>query len=141
MALVNPFLSHAKTSVASRLFTPQSNQNQNSPPLVLLCSLSWNSFKPLSSRRKRERCDAISDLKASVSPPLEEDHKVLVAPSTEEESVVADYDWTEEWYPLYLTQNVPDDAPLGLKVFHKQLVLFKDGNGQLHCYEDRCPHR
>ncbi|CAA0814990.1 Protein TIC 55- chloroplastic [Striga hermonthica] len=54
---------------------------------------------------------------------------------------VADYDWTEEWYPLYLTKNVPDDAPLGLTVFDKQIVLYRDGNGELRCYEDRCPHR
>lgn len=54
---------------------------------------------------------------------------------------VVSYDWTEEWYPLYLTKNVPDDAPLGLTVFGKQVVLYKDGNGELRCHEDRCPHR
>ncbi|KAL0330166.1 UNVERIFIED_CONTAM: protein, chloroplastic [Sesamum radiatum] len=53
----------------------------------------------------------------------------------------ASYNWTEEWYPLYLTKNVPDDAPLGLTVFDKQVVLYRDGNGVLRCYEDRCPHR
>lgn len=53
----------------------------------------------------------------------------------------ARYDWTEEWYPLYLTKQVPDDAPLGLTVFDKQVVLFKDGDGVIRCYEDRCPHR
>jgi phenylpropionate dioxygenase-like ring-hydroxylating dioxygenase large terminal subunit len=37
---------------------------------------------------------------------------------------VADYDWTEEWYPLYLTKYVPDDAPLGFTVFDKQVVLY-----------------
>nr|DAD27516.1 TPA_asm: hypothetical protein HUJ06_028984 [Nelumbo nucifera] len=52
-----------------------------------------------------------------------------------------EYDWREEWYPLYLTRNIPDDAPLGLTVFDKQLVLYKDGSGVLRCYEDRCPHR
>ncbi|KAK9098039.1 hypothetical protein Syun_025084 [Stephania yunnanensis] len=51
------------------------------------------------------------------------------------------YDWREEWYPLYLTKNVPDDAPLGLTVFDKQLVLYKDGAGVFRCHEDRCPHR
>lgn len=65
--------------------------------------------------------------------------------STEEEiksdSTVVPYDWTEEWYPLYLTKNVPDDAPLGLTVFDKQLVLYRDGTGELRCFEDRCPHR
>ena len=54
---------------------------------------------------------------------------------------MVDYDWTEEWYPLYLTKNIPDDAPLGLTVFDKQVVLYRDGNGELQCYEDRCPHR
>lgn len=54
---------------------------------------------------------------------------------------VVEYDWTQEWYPLYLTKNIPDDSPLGLTVFDKQVVLYKDGNGELQCYEDRCPHR
>ncbi|KAB2627963.1 protein TIC 55 [Pyrus ussuriensis x Pyrus communis] len=75
----------------------------------------------------------------------QEDHKVLVTPSKEEEhgeeSVATVYNWTEEWYPLYLTQDLPEDAPLGLTVFNKQLVLYRDGSGELRCYEDRCPHR
>ncbi|XP_030468757.2 protein TIC 55, chloroplastic [Syzygium oleosum] len=75
----------------------------------------------------------------------DDDAKVLVGPASEEERrgerVVADYDWTEEWYPLYLTSDIPDDAPLGLTVFDKQLVLYRDGDGLLWCYEDRCPHR
>lgn len=84
----------------------------------------------------------MADIKAATSlDQSEEDNKVLVGPSSEEERVVVNYDWTEEWYPLYLTQNLPDDAPLGLTVFDKQVVLYKDGNGLIHCYEDRCPHR
>lgn len=75
----------------------------------------------------------------------EDDDRVLVGPTGEEESrgerQVADYDWTEEWYPLYLTKDVPDDAPLGLTVFDHQIVLYKDGNGEFRCYQDRCPHR
>ncbi|PQQ18788.1 protein TIC 55 chloroplastic [Prunus yedoensis var. nudiflora] len=30
---------------------------------------------------------------------------------------------------------------LGLTVFDKQLVLYRDGSGLLRCYEDRCSHR
>ncbi|XP_010525891.1 PREDICTED: protein TIC 55, chloroplastic isoform X2 [Tarenaya hassleriana] len=69
--------------------------------------------------------------------------EVLLTLSPEEERGVdvADYDWTEEWYPLYLTRDVPDDAPLGLAVFDRKIVLYKDGDGALRCYEDRCPHR
>lgn len=69
---------------------------------------------------------------------------VLLGPASDEEpggEATAEYDWTEEWYPLYLTRNVPEDAPLGLTVFDKQLVLYRDGTGELRCHEDRCPHR
>lgn len=36
---------------------------------------------------------------------------------------------------------MPDDAPLGLTVYHKQIVLYRDSGGVLRCHEDRCPHR
>lgn len=113
-------------------------------------------LKPIHiKQRSQRRIHAVSDLPGgSVLPSSrdgskgedsDDDHVVLVDPSSEEdirgERAVADYDWTEEWYPLYLTKDVPDDAPLGLTVFDKQLVLFKDGLGELRCFEDRCPHR
>lgn len=87
------------------------------------------------------QCSALADIVAT-----SDDHNmVFVGPTAEEERrrerVVADYDWTEEWYPLYLTKSLPDDAPLGLTVFDKQLVLYRDGAGELRCHEDRCPHR
>ncbi|KAL3650940.1 Protein TIC 55, chloroplastic [Castilleja foliolosa] len=68
------------------------------------------------------------------------DQSVLQEEVIEQKETVS-YNWTEEWYPLYLTKNVPDDAPLGLTVFDKQVVLYRDGNGELRCHEDRCPHR
>ena len=100
------------------------------------------------AQRNHVKCGALADTKSV--PWLEgkegeEDHNVLLTPPSEEERraerVVVDYDWTEEWYPLYLTKDVPEDAPLGLTVFHKQLVLYRDDHGELHCYEDSCPHR
>ncbi|CAA6671030.1 unnamed protein product [Spirodela intermedia] len=73
-----------------------------------------------------------------------EDGMVLIQAEEEasqHEKAAAEYDWREEWYPLYLTAEVPIDSPLGLTVFHKQLVLYRDGGGVFRCYEDRCPHR
>nr|GMD23326.1 protein TIC 55, chloroplastic [Ipomoea batatas] len=65
----------------------------------------------------------------------------LTSQELRDERVVVEYNWAEEWYPLYLAKNVPDDAPLGLTVFDKQVVLYRDGSGVLRCFEDRCPHR
>jgi hypothetical protein len=56
-------------------------------------------------------------------------------------AAAADYDWEKEWYPLYLTRELPRHAPLALQVFHRRIVLHFDGHGVLRCYEDRCPHR
>ena len=61
--------------------------------------------------------------------------------AAEAEAAAGRYDWREEWYPLYLSNEVPDDAALPLTVFDRQLVLWRDGNGVLRCHEDRCPHR
>ncbi|KAK7321550.1 hypothetical protein VNO77_32311 [Canavalia gladiata] len=141
MALANPFLYLTPL--------PPSLPSKHNSQIMLLCTLTSQpfKFKPLSfscRKKQHQRCDAFKNA------PLQdhkdrEDQKVLVDPSIEEgqkdEKVIADYDWTQEWYPLYLTHDVPHDAPLGLKVFDKQLVLFRDGSGELRCYEDRCPHR
>lgn len=51
------------------------------------------------------------------------------------------FDWEQEWYPLYLESEMPKSAPLGLTLFDRPLVLFYDDQGQLHCFEDKCPHR
>lgn len=131
MALVNPFLSPTRTFLPLRVSAP--------PKKVLRWALYSPSLKP-SLRSKHASCGATADIKAAPLADSEEDRAVLVGPTSEKEGK-GEYDWTEEWYPLYLTQNVPEDAPLGLTVFDKQLVLFKDGNSQFRCYEDRCPHR
>ncbi|CAL1353055.1 unnamed protein product [Linum trigynum] len=100
-------------------------------------------------RRRSSKCHAVT---TSHHPPAmdqnsDNDEAVLFgdpsieAGRSEERVAVADYDWTEEWYPLYFARDVPDDAPLGLTVFDKQVVVYRDGEGQFRCYEDRCPHR
>jgi phenylpropionate dioxygenase-like ring-hydroxylating dioxygenase large terminal subunit len=67
----------------------------------------------------------------------------MVEEEEEEDGIASrvSYNWEDQWYPLYLTREVPRDAPLALQVFDKQLVLHYDGRGILRCYEDRCPHR
>ncbi|XP_050268198.1 protein TIC 55, chloroplastic [Quercus robur] len=140
MTFLLPFPSHYTSTLSFSLSSPTTKPT---PPLV---SLSQPLRQLLHIRKSNTfnffKCGAVADIKAATSlDQSEEDNKVLVGPSSEEERVVVNYDWTEEWYPLYLTQNLPDDAPLGLTVFDKQVVLYKDGNGLIHCYEDRCPHR
>ncbi|CAI9756518.1 unnamed protein product [Fraxinus pennsylvanica] len=50
-------------------------------------------------------------------------HQCLTEEVKGQKEVVVYYDWTEEWHPLYLTKNVPEDAPLGLTVFDQKVVF------------------
>jgi hypothetical protein len=90
-------------------------------------------------RRRKRRCRA-----AVVEEAGAQEDGVLFPKEGDDAAAAAAagrYDWKEEWYPLYLAKEVPDDAALPLTVFDRQLVLWRDGDGVLRCHEDRCPHR
>jgi hypothetical protein len=93
----------------------------------------------VSEGRSRRRCRAAVVEEAGAR----EDGVLLPKEGDDAEAAAAAgrYDWKEEWYPLYLAKEVPDDAALPLTVFDRQLVLWRDGDGVLRCHEDRCPHR
>lgn len=131
-----PFLSSPLqiTSTSPILFTKVTPTNQIHFNQRTASTCTSNKLRLL--RRSAAAGTAVTDQ-------TEGGEEVLINPTSEEEKreEVVDYDWTEEWYPLYLTRDVPDDSPLGLTVFDRQIVLYRDGEGTLRCYEDRCPHR
>jgi hypothetical protein len=67
--------------------------------------------------------------------------EALIQDVAKEKEEKVEYNWEEEWYPMYLTAEMPTNSPLGLTVFDRSLVLFYDGQGKINCFEDRCPHR
>ncbi|XP_059287993.1 protein TIC 55, chloroplastic [Lycium ferocissimum] len=143
MALQQPFLSELLHSNSKRSL-PNTTLTTKSSVFYLQTPQRPNFYVQNKQLKKKERsCYAIAEnLGAEV---VDEDQSVILENSSLDElrgqREIVGYDWTEEWYPLYLTKNVPDDAPLGLTVFDKQVVLYKDGSGELRCFEDRCPHR
>ena len=44
------------------------------------------------------------------------------------------------WYVAALDEEVRD-RPLGRMILGEPVVLFRSGDGALHAFEDRCPHR
>lgn len=124
----------------SSLFRLSSHTPLESPCTTNLPFLTTQVTKLALIKRGKGRC---LKSKAAVIENLHEDEEVLLPKEPEEggEQEREKYDWREEWYPLYLSTEVPDDAALGLTVFDKQVALYKDAAGVLHCHEDRCPHR
>lgn len=125
---------------SSLLLLPLSKTPQQSSPAHTSRSLPVSNGYRISPRALTEKRRRPKQCRVATVEDVAED--VLLPREAEEVREVEEkYDWREEWYPLYLTAEVPEDAPLGLTVFHKQIVLYRDFNGVLRCYEDRCPHR
>ncbi|MDJ0927681.1 MAG: aromatic ring-hydroxylating dioxygenase subunit alpha [Gammaproteobacteria bacterium] len=45
------------------------------------------------------------------------------------------------WLPVEFAKRIGRDAPYGVQVFGRPIVLFRDRTGVIRCLEDRCPHR
>ncbi|BBN20299.1 hypothetical protein MPTK1_8g18040 [Marchantia polymorpha subsp. ruderalis] len=89
--------------------------------------------------RKRSALCAIADGLTKDLGEIDESARVFTEKRPADGRV--NYNWEEQWYPLFLTREVPKDAPLGLTVYDRNLVVFYDGDGKINCLEDRCPHR
>ncbi|CAM9732231.1 unnamed protein product [Chrysoparadoxa australica] len=54
-----------------------------------------------------------------------------------------EYDWREHWYPVGFEEDFPKGSrePWGMSIFDEPLALFRDGEDELRCVQDLCPHR
>ncbi len=46
-----------------------------------------------------------------------------------------------QWYAVGKSVQVERDKPHAVKALGRNLVLWRDTTGKLHCLEDYCPHR
>lgn len=49
--------------------------------------------------------------------------------------------WEKQWYPLAYEGDLDPTRPHPVQLLGKDLVLWRDGEGAWHCFEDLCPHR
>ncbi|MEL6349925.1 MAG: Rieske 2Fe-2S domain-containing protein [Myxococcota bacterium] len=45
------------------------------------------------------------------------------------------------WYAVLDASEVPSGTPVGFERMGRRLVFWRDGQGQVRCADDRCPHR
>lgn len=45
------------------------------------------------------------------------------------------------WYPVALADGLERGKSAGTRLFGRELVIWRDGAGSSHVWEDRCPHR
>ncbi len=51
------------------------------------------------------------------------------------------FQWTKQWYPLAVVEFLDPKRPYAVQLLGRDLVLWRDGANQWHCFEDACPHR
>lgn len=47
----------------------------------------------------------------------------------------------DDWHPVLAAASLGGDAPQPASLLGNDLALWRDGSGQVHAWEDRCPHR
>lgn len=47
----------------------------------------------------------------------------------------------QHWHPVAGVDEVPAAAPLAAQLLEQPLVLWRDADGAIHAFADRCPHR
>eukprot|EP01024_Parvocaulis_polyphysoides_P067948 TRINITY_DN8211_c0_g1_i3.p1 TRINITY_DN8211_c0_g1~~TRINITY_DN8211_c0_g1_i3.p1 ORF type:complete len:539 (-),score=59.76 TRINITY_DN8211_c0_g1_i3:290-1906(-) len=52
-----------------------------------------------------------------------------------------EFSWTKQWYPIQAVMHLDPTRPTGVQVLGKDLVIWRDGDGNWVCFEDQCPHR
>ncbi|CAK9095541.1 unnamed protein product [Durusdinium trenchii] len=51
------------------------------------------------------------------------------------------YSWEKQWYPVLPLSLLQGVGPEPIKLLNKDLVLWKDGEGEWRCTDGICPHR
>ncbi|KAK9789581.1 hypothetical protein WJX73_007380 [Symbiochloris irregularis] len=59
----------------------------------------------------------------------------------QDKSTAEKFSWTKAWYPMQSIKDMDPKKPEAVKLFGKELVLWRDGNGTWRALEDLCPHR
>ncbi|KAH8970649.1 hypothetical protein BDL97_02G099000 [Sphagnum fallax] len=68
-----------------------------------------------------------------------EDENIQERPETREEE--AAFVWRENWYPVSLIEDLDSSVPTPFQLLGRELVVWKDQQGEWRVFEDKCPHR
>jgi pheophorbide a oxygenase len=49
--------------------------------------------------------------------------------------------WREHWYPVSLIEDLDPSVPTPFQLLGRELVVWKDQQGEWRVFEDKCPHR
>jgi phenylpropionate dioxygenase-like ring-hydroxylating dioxygenase large terminal subunit len=73
-----------------------------------------------------------------------------MAPSTPLPQQLDDYEqkrdeepfvWRDHWYPVSLIEDLDPSVPTAFQLLGRELVVWKDSEGEWRVFLDKCPHR
>lgn len=51
------------------------------------------------------------------------------------------FDWAHQWYPVASPEDMDPSRPHAISILGRELVLWRDQQGDWRAFEDICPHR
>ncbi|EFJ23274.1 hypothetical protein SELMODRAFT_174928 [Selaginella moellendorffii] len=98
------------------------------------------------SRRRRGKITVTGAITSSApgsSSTVKEDEQQFLQQSLGESQDKEDkkFSWTEHWYPVSLVEDLDPKAATPFKLLGREIVVWKDGEGNWRAFSDQCPHR
>src|SRR5271165_2049168 len=47
----------------------------------------------------------------------------------------------DDWHPVAASAGLPAGKPIPVQLLEREIVLWRDSEGVVHAWDDRCPHR
>ena len=57
------------------------------------------------------------------------------------DEVTQTFDWAHQWYPIGSAEDMDPGRPHAITILGRDLVLWRDQQGDWRAFEDLCPHR
>ena len=67
--------------------------------------------------------------------------KPIAQPDARSDSSADLFQWTQQWYPVAVIDDLDPKRPHAIQLLGKSLVIWRDRNQEWQCFEDACPHR
>lgn len=53
----------------------------------------------------------------------------------------SEFNWLNHWYPVSLLEDLDPTMPTAMKLLARDIVIWRDKEGQWRCFSNLCPHR
>lgn len=113
----------------------QARAVESSTPVATIAPPPWPPVNPDTSKEAGEPSVGMEEA-------LKQDGGEEISQEQEEvKSSDGVFVWKDHWYPVSLIEDLDPSVPTAFQLLGRELVLWKDNQGEWRVFLDKCPHR